>query len=514
MAIYDPKTGIYYNDQGQDTGMRDRLARSPSPEGISGNIATTPSGVQVDMTTGQTITGAVLAPTPGLNYQTPQTEPVSDIGGLEAADITGTLTKPEKEESDINRQIIELNRQLLGQSQFRTSQETLTGIPESETALDDLNVRLRDLQRQEKAIPLQLERESASRGRTFGGVAPLQTERLRDNAIEALTVSSLIDATTNRLTSAQRKVDRAVAQKFNPLIEEKNALIENARLIKDSPEYSAADRKRAAQVIAIQQREKTKLEEQKTEQKEIWDIATQAVANGLRDTRIMERIRTAKTKEEALGILTESGFGRKPSTANIGDLSPAQQNAAFKLADDYERASKTFFEVRDSYNRVQSSAQNPSAAGDLALIFNYMKMLDPGSVVREGEFATAQNAGGVPDRIVAQYNKVISGERLSGNQRGDFVDRAKRLFDTASGQQGQTNSTYANRAQQFGIPSDFVVRDTSSTFTPAKSGLQAIPPAKKTEILDDILSGKPVEEIGESAGFFDRFLGIFGLKTK
>jgi hypothetical protein len=69
--------------------------------------------------------------------------------------------------------------------------------------------------------------------------------------------------------------------------------------------------------------------------------------------------------------------------------------------------------------------------GDLSLIFGYMKMLDPGSVVREGEFATAQNAAGVPERITNIYNKVITGQRLSPSQRGSFKGQAKGLYTSA-----------------------------------------------------------------------------------
>jgi hypothetical protein len=76
------------------------------------------------------------------------------------------------------------------------------------------------------------------------------------------------------------------------------------------------------------------------------------------------------------------------------------------------------------------SSQN-TAVGDISLIFGYMKMLDPGSVVREGEFATAQNAAGVPDRITNLYNKVISGQRLNPSQRDSFKGQAKGLYDSA-----------------------------------------------------------------------------------
>ena len=51
-----------------------------------------------------------------------------------------------------------------------------------------------------------------------------------------------------------------------------------------------------------------------------------------------------------------------------------------KLRDDFRSESKEFVKVRDAYGRILST--DASAAGDLALIFNYMKILDPGSVVR------------------------------------------------------------------------------------------------------------------------------------
>ena len=57
-----------------------------------------------------------------------------------------------------------------------------------------------------------------------------------------------------------------------------------------------------------------------------------------------------------------------------------------------------------------------------------MKVLDPGSTVREGEFATAQNSASVPDRLRAKYNQVMRGEKLAPAQRADFVDRAGSLF--------------------------------------------------------------------------------------
>ena len=79
-----------------------------------------------------------------------------------------------------------------------------------------------------------------------------------------------------------------------------------------------------------------------------------------------------------------------------------------------------------AFRKVNSAPE--SAAGDMALIFNYMKLLDPGSTVREGEFATAEQAAGVSDRVMNAYNKTLTGERLNPAQRTDFINTAKSAY--------------------------------------------------------------------------------------
>lgn len=104
-----------------------------------------------------------------------------------------------------------------------------------------------------------------------------------------------------------------------------------------------------------------------------------------------------------------------------------------------------------SIERIRQSYDNPSAAGDLALIFNYMKMLDPGSTVREGEFANAQNAAGIPDRIRNQYNKVMSGERLGDGQRTDFATQAERQYQAQLNAQKTFMDQYTQLAGKYGV---------------------------------------------------------------
>jgi len=89
---------------------------------------------------------------------------------------------------------------------------------------------------------------------------------------------------------------------------------------------------------------------------------------------------------------------------------------------------KDFKDVGVAYKKLEEAAKDTSAAGDIGLIFAYMKMLDPGSTVREGEFATASEAGGVDAKLLNIYNKAVDGTRLTPDQRASFLKQARNNF--------------------------------------------------------------------------------------
>jgi hypothetical protein len=142
---------------------------------------------------------------------------------------------------------------------------------------------------------------------------------------------------------------------------------------------------------------------------------------------------------------------------------------ALKLRKEYMTDAKEFMKVRDAYGRIKASASDPSPAGDLALIFNYMKVLDPGSVVRESEFATAAGAksaletaeesgGIVPNFVYGAVNRLLTGQKLLSNQRNDFVSRGEKLFNSAVSQHDKRKKTSTDIAKRWKIdPQDVVV---------------------------------------------------------
>lgn len=161
---------------------------------------------------------------------------------------------------------------------------------------------------------------------------------------------------------------------------------------------------------------------------------------------------------------TRYGPDGKPIASSAAAPDSTADNTNFaradKLRDEYNAASKDFIGVGDAYSRIIASAADPSAAGDLALIFSYMKILDPGSVVREQEFANAQNAAGVPDRVRAQYNKVLNGERLAGPQRADFIAQASNIYKSQANRHEKTvKGRYTKMATDLKLDPKYVVSD-------------------------------------------------------
>ena len=147
-------------------------------------------------------------------------------------------------------------------------------------------------------------------------------------------------------------------------------------------------------------------------------------------------------------------FGKAvPMKGLGGDPNKLSKIEALKIEnqfrDDFRAETKAFVIIRDSWNRVQVSG--PTAAGDLSLIFNYMKILDPGSVVRESEFATAAASGSFGERIKAAWKRLATGERLSDVMHNDFTQQSRKLFQAQNKSYHKLKKNYFALAKRAGI---------------------------------------------------------------
>ena len=176
------------------------------------------------------------------------------------------------------------------------------------------------------------------------------------------------------------------------------------------------------------------------------------------------------------GVSPETGFGKEDTTT-------LRKEADAQLSE--------YRKFGDAWGRVQEAATNPSAANDIALIFAYMKILDPTSAVREGEFATAANAGGIPQRIWALYNNLQRGDKLTPEQRNDFLSSAYGLVRSQHRNAQRIVDRYGRLAQGYGVnPNAVADNPLSWAIAPKVKNQQEFDRLAPGTLFEDVTTGK------------------------
>jgi len=166
----------------------------------------------------------------------------------------------------------------------------------------------------------------------------------------------------------------------------------------------------------------------------------------------------------------ETARPREPRDSTASNLRLAE---SFRR--NYETESKEWRTIAPAYGRVVAAYEEavkgensgqPSPAADISLVFAFMKMLDPNSVVRETEYATAENARGVPESIRARYNKLLNGAFLTAAQRADFVSQAYAQVQSAANMQRQRRAGFERRLNQIQIPQEAFLGEEMFVTTP------------------------------------------------
>jgi hypothetical protein len=144
-----------------------------------------------------------------------------------------------------------------------------------------------------------------------------------------------------------------------------------------------------------------------------------------------------------------------------GQLTGDQLTGLNSLRDDLRTELKTFEEVRSGYNNITTFYNNPSATSDYALAVAFAKILDPGSVAREGEVSAVQNAGArVPALGQALRNAVTGEGQLTPQVRQEIAELATKLYADRRAEAQTVIDGYGEVAVQAGLPAEFLYSGT------------------------------------------------------
>jgi hypothetical protein len=136
---------------------------------------------------------------------------------------------------------------------------------------------------------------------------------------------------------------------------------------------------------------------------------------------------------------------------------------ALKLRSDFraEPIYKGFEEVKAAKLQIDQAATMASPAGDLAAATKIMKILDPGSVVRESELGMAMQATGLEDKVTNYAQMVIDGTKLTPAQRKDFTNLSNKLYNASAEQFNTKRNEYAGIAERNKLDVDAAVGESA-----------------------------------------------------
>ncbi|WP_235777125.1 hypothetical protein [Rhizobium mesoamericanum] len=114
------------------------------------------------------------------------------------------------------------------------------------------------------------------------------------------------------------------------------------------------------------------------------------------------------------GQVLVQGSGYKPS--DVTDLRKEIQNLP---------TYKSYQQALPSYQSMIDTAKTDSKASDLNLVYGLGKIMDPNSVVREGEMVMVNNTSSLPDWLQGAINSVNGGSRLEPAARKAILNEAR-----------------------------------------------------------------------------------------
>jgi len=123
---------------------------------------------------------------------------------------------------------------------------------------------------------------------------------------------------------------------------------------------------------------------------------------------------------------------------------------------------KDYQDMQSAYKQIKAGIAQGTPIGDVATATKIMKLLDPGSVVRESELGIAMAAGGRMDRLQNFVQMQLKGEKLTPTMRQEFGKLADELYEAAGQAYNVKRSEYEGIGKRYGL-------DTTNLGAPHKS---------------------------------------------
>lgn len=145
-----------------------------------------------------------------------------------------------------------------------------------------------------------------------------------------------------------------------------------------------------------------------------------------------------------------------PQGANV-NLTDEQLSNINTMRDDLRTQTATFDIVKNGFDNIQAFYSSPGAVSDYALAVGFAKIVDPGSVAREGEVAAVAGAGAMfPALGMALKNAFDGTGKLTPETRAEIFALAQKMYVNKANDTVATIGRYKELAKRAGLPEDML----------------------------------------------------------
>ena len=164
-----------------------------------------------------------------------------------------------------------------------------------------------------------------------------------------------------------------------------------------------------------------------------------------RDEAAAERQSTRETSREEREAYREALSGEKRTKQD------EDRTQGIRKEITGSKSYQSWLDIKNASDNLQNAATNPTAKRTLGAIYSYVKALDPGSVVREGEITLSQSARSGFERVEGYFRRLATGQVLNPDEVKEMAEWAKEKEDLAKQTAVGSNKPAIEQATRLGF---------------------------------------------------------------
>lgn len=438
------------------TGSYEAPSIQSSPDPINTTISSDKIGTTKKLIVPPPVNDTTANTNLGITNAVQTGKAVADVAQAQKdATVTQNTTVPNDKAS-----ITDKLRSLIGiqgeKAQFTADVQKEQGYAEKTKALNDINnkITLTTQSYDNKIKEIRKNSQGLFGNALESAVSDLEMKKNQDLANLAITKSVAL----NDLNTANDIIDKKVATKFEPIDNQIKSYQNLYTLLQN-------DLSESEKVTVEANLANRKLE--KNIQIDMYKGANDALAKGGASETVFKQVEDAFNSGNIPKMWSLVAPYAKKAVASTNNITSDNERALLSqfnsspIVKDYNAI---VAQKLTTDNIIKNGVGGPA---DLALIYTFMKGLDPNSVVRETEYATAAKSGNIFSGALAKFNGYFkeTGGFLPKNVQSEFKNLVNQKLLSQQQQYDNFATNYRNIAVRQGLNPDNVVVNYGGALT-------------------------------------------------